>query len=67
MKLVHDVNDMRASQMMLELQKCKEFPVEITNGTDTMIIKNEHDASMVSVGMLFAIEMKLKEEDEVIF
>ena len=62
MKLEHNINNMRASQIVLELQKCEKFPVEIVNGADTMTINNENDAHIVAIGMLMIIEMMMKEE-----
>jgi hypothetical protein len=43
---------------MLLVQKATEFPVVIKMGNDTCRIKNSQDASMFSLGMLFALEGK---------
>lgn len=51
-------NGMTASRIMLEVQSADKFPLEIKMGNDTAYLQNEHDATIFSLGMLFAIEMK---------
>jgi hypothetical protein len=53
--LVHNA-DMRASEMMLEVQKAKDFPLKVKVGRSTYTLESMYDARKFALGMLAVLE-----------
>ena len=62
---MHDVDKMRASEIMLKLQRAtpEDFPIEVICGSGTMYVKSQDDVEKISLGMYMAIDMTLKETE----
>jgi len=56
--LVHNADNMRASEMMLEVQKAKDFPLKVKVGRSTYTLENMYDARKFSLGMLAVLEAR---------
>lgn len=64
--ITHNSNTMRASDIMLLLQRAKEsdMPIEIKVGRDTFNVNTVQEASLISLGMMMTFVMREVEEDE---
>lgn len=67
MEIKHNVDKMRASQIMLALQDVKEedLPITVKSESGTMTIKTKEDAERISLGMYMALTMRSSEEVDV--
>ena len=61
-KLEHSKN-LRISEIMLEVQKAKEFPLQVKVGKGTATIHDEKEATFFSLGILMAIEAERDENE----
>ena len=67
MTLVHDVMEMRAAQMMTEVQEVRDesaFPLLVKVGRSTFTLRDRDEARKFSLGMLAALEAREIEEGE---
>jgi hypothetical protein len=61
-ELEHSKN-LRISEIMLEVQKAKEFPLQVKVGRGTATIHDEREATFFSLGILMAIEAETEEHE----
>ena len=57
-EIVHDSEEMRASDIMLEVQDAKDFPLRIKIGRNTFILGTKEEARKFALGMLAVFEAK---------
>lgn len=63
MRELEHSKSLRISEIMLEVQKAKEFPLQVKVGRGTVTIDNERHAALFSLGILMAIEAERDENE----